>query len=202
MATPKLIGSGIATSMLASLCCITPVMGVVAGTSSLASSFAWLESCRPYFIGLTMGLLGLAWYQKIKQSKQIDCSCEKVSDPNFMQTKTFLGLVTALAIVLLTFPNYAQVFYPSSQKQVKQVVAQDKSKTRTIEYKISGMTCDACTLHVANEINKVAGILSLKVSYAHANALVTFDKTKTNVAQVQKAIQATGYKVSGATIKQ
>lgn len=119
-----------------------------------------------------------------------------------MQTKTFLGLVTALAIVLLTFPNYAQVFYPSSQKQVKQVVAQDKSKTRTIEYKISGMTCDACTLHVANEINKVAGILSLKVSYAHANALVTFDKTKTNVAQVQKAIQATGYKVSGATIKQ
>lgn len=119
-----------------------------------------------------------------------------------MQTKTFLGLITALTILLLTFPNYAQVFYPSSQNQVKQAVDYNKSKIQTIEYKISGMTCDACTLHVANEVNKVAGIFNLKVSYPSRNALVTFDKTKTNVGQVQKAIQATGYKVTDITIKQ
>lgn len=113
-----------------------------------------------------------------------------------MQTKKFLGLVTALAIVLLTFPNYAQVFYSSSQQQVAQPVARDKAKIQTIEYEISGMTCDACTLHVASEVNKVAGILNLKVSYASGNALVTFDKTKTNMEQVQKAIQTTGYKVT------
>ena len=119
-----------------------------------------------------------------------------------MQTKTFLGLLTALAILLLAFPNYAEVFYPSSKQQVAQSVTQDKSKTQTIAYKISGMTCDACTLHVANELNKVAGILNLKVSYSNANALVTFDKTKTNAVQVQKAIHATGYKVTATTIKQ
>ena len=48
----KLIGAGLLTAFAASLCCITPVLALVAGTSGLASSFSWLEPARPYFIGL------------------------------------------------------------------------------------------------------------------------------------------------------
>lgn len=201
MASTKLIGGGVIASLMASLCCITPVMALVAGTSSLASSFAWLEPYRPYFIGLTVVLLGYAWYQKIKQQKQMSCNCETETKPDFMQTKSFLSMVTVLALLMLAFPNYARVFYPAAKKQVTQGVVQDKAKTQTVEYKISGMSCDACTLHVANEVNKVAGILSLKVSYANGNALVAFDKAKTSVQEVQKAITATGYKVTETNIR-
>jgi mercuric ion transport protein len=109
-------------------------------------------------------------------------------------------LVTAVTFLMLAFPNYATVFYPAAKKQVTKEVVQDKAKAQTVEYKISGMSCDACTLHVANEVNKVADILSLKVSYANGNALVAFDKTKTSVQEVQKAIDATGYKVTETNI--
>jgi mercuric ion transport protein len=45
----KLIGAGLLTAIAASLCCITPVLALVAGTSGLASTFSWLEPFRPYF---------------------------------------------------------------------------------------------------------------------------------------------------------
>ncbi|MEL0215875.1 MAG: mercuric transporter MerT family protein, partial [Burkholderiaceae bacterium] len=66
----KLIGAGLLTAFAASLCCITPVLALVAGTSGLASSFSWLEPARPYFIGLTILVLGFAWYQMLKPKKE------------------------------------------------------------------------------------------------------------------------------------
>ena len=65
----KLIGAGLLTAIAASLCCITPVLALVAGTSGLASTFSWLEPFRPYFVGLTILVLGFAWYQKTKTEK-------------------------------------------------------------------------------------------------------------------------------------
>ncbi len=85
----KLIGAGLLTAIAASLCCVTPVLALIAGTSGLASTFSWLESFRPYFIGLTILVLGFAWYQKLKPKKQIDCNCETAEKPKFIQSKTF-----------------------------------------------------------------------------------------------------------------
>ena len=57
----KLIGVGVLTAISASLCCITPVLALLAGTSGLASTFSWLDPFRPYLIGLTILVLGIAW---------------------------------------------------------------------------------------------------------------------------------------------
>ena len=83
----KLIGAGLLTAIAASLCCITPVLALVAGTSGLASTFSWLEPFRPYFIGLTILVLGFAWYQKLKPKKQIDCNCETEEKPKAFSTQ-------------------------------------------------------------------------------------------------------------------
>jgi mercuric ion transport protein len=66
--TKKWIGAGIVAAIVASLCCIAPVIALLAGTSSMASTFSFLEPARPYLIGLTIALLGFAWYQKLKKS--------------------------------------------------------------------------------------------------------------------------------------
>jgi mercuric ion transport protein len=73
----KLIEAGLFTAIAASLCCITPVLALIAGTSGLASTFSWLEPFRPYFIGSTILVLGFAWNQKLKPKKQIDCNCNR-----------------------------------------------------------------------------------------------------------------------------
>lgn len=189
----KLIGAGLLTAIAASLCCITPVLALVAGTSGLASTFSWLEAFRPYFISLTILVLGFAWYQKLKPQKQIDCNCETDEKPKFLQSKMFLGIVTPFAIVMLAFPYYAHIFYPKTEKQI---IVVDKSNIQKVEFTISGMTCESCGEHVNHEVNKLTGIISSNASFENGNAIVEFDNSKTNIAKIEKAINSTGYFVS------
>jgi mercuric ion transport protein len=189
----KLIGTGLLSAIAASLCCITPVLSLIAGTSGLASSFSWLEPFRPYLIGLTILVLGFAWYQKMKPKKQIDCNCDTNEKPKFIQSKMFLGIVTAFAIAMLAFPHYSNIFYSKTEKQI---IVVDKSNIKKVEFKISGMTCTGCEETLNHEINKLTGILSSKASYEEGNTIVEFDNSKTNTTEIEKAINSTGYSVT------
>lgn len=189
----KLMGIGLLTAITASLCCITPVLALIAGTSGIALTFSWVEPFRPYLIGLTILILGFAWYQKLNTQKEIDCECDTDDKPKFSQTKTFLGIVTVFAIIMLAFPYYSGIFYPKTEKQI---VVVDKSDIKTTEFKISGMTCASCEAHVNHEVNKLNGIISSKTSYENGSAIIEFDKTKTNATEIEKAISTTGYKVT------
>jgi copper chaperone CopZ len=199
----KVMTVGILTAISASLCCITPVLALIAGSSGVASTFSWIEPFRPYFIGLTVLVLGFAWYQKLipkvfGTEKQADCECETGEKPRFIQSKSFLGLVTVFAALMLTFPHYAHVFYPKSDKQI---VIVEKLNIETVEFKINGMTCTSCAEHVNHEVNKLTGILKSEASYENGNAIVQFDNSKTTISQIETAINSTGYTVTDKQVK-
>jgi mercuric ion transport protein len=189
----KLIGTGLLTAITASLCCITPVLALIAGTSGIASAFYWIEPYRPYLIGLTILILGFTWYQKLKSQTEIDCECETEEKSKFVQSKKFLAIVTAFTIVMLTFPYYSGAFYPSTENKI---IVVDKSDIKITEFKISGMTCASCEEHVNHEVNKLNGVVNSKASYENGNAIIEFDKTKTNETEIENAISTTGYKVT------
>lgn len=189
----KLLSAGLIAAITASLCCITPVLALIAGTSGIASAFSLIEPYRPYLIGLTILVLGFAWYQKLKPRREIDCECETDEKPQFMQSKTFLGIVTALTIVMLAFPSYSGIFYPKTEKQI---IVVNRTDIKTIEFKISGMTCAGCEEHVNYKVNKLHGIISSKTSYKNGNAIIEFDSTKTHETEIEKAILSTGYKIT------
>ena len=189
----KLIGTGLLTAITASLCCITPVLALIAGTSGIASTFSWVEPFRPYLIGLTILILGFAWYQKLKPIKEIDCECDTDKKPKFIQSKTFLGIVTVFAIVMLAFASYSGIFYPNTEKQITVV---DESNLITTEFKIIGMTCASCEKLVNHKVNKLNGIVKSKASYENGNAIVEFDRTTTNEAEIEKAINSAGYRIT------
>ncbi len=190
--------AGLLTAVAASLCCITPVLALLGGASGLASSFSWIEPFRPYLIGLTVLVFAFAWYQKLKPQNQVDCDCEADNKKSFWQSKSFLGIVTVLAGLLIAFPYYAKAFYPKPQ-EIK-VVVEDKTNIQQAVFKIKGMTCESCTQHVNSEISKVKGIISFQTSYENANSTVKFDNSKTSVDSIAAAINSTGYKVVSQTV--
>ncbi len=189
----KLISTGLLAAFTASLCCITPLLAFIAGTSGLAATFSWIEPLRPYLIALTVFVLGFAWYLKLKPKKQLDCNCEKEDKIPFTQSKMFLGTVTLFAVVMLAFPYYSGIFYPTTEKQI---IIVDQSNIRKIEFTISGMTCASCGEHVNSEVNKLSGIISSEASYESRNAMVKFDDSKTNIDEIENAINGTGYVVT------
>ena len=195
--TNKFTSAGLISAFAASLCCITPVIALFAGTSSIAATFSWIEPARPYLIGVSVVALALAWYLKLKPQAANTC-CAVDGKPKFIQSKTFLMLITIFAAVVIAFPYYSKIFFPKTEKQI---VFVEKSNIQSAEFKISGMTCEGCTEEVKHEVNKLQGILKSEASYQNANAIVQFDNSKTNIAEIIQAINSTGYKVTQTKLK-
>lgn len=190
--TNKLLGSGIFAAIAASLCCITPVLALIAGTSGIASTFSWIEPFRPFFIGLTGLILLFAWYKKLSPKQEIDCNCEVEEKPKFINTKAFLGIITVFAVLMLAFPYYSGIFYPKSEKQISSATVYSFQK---VEFNLTGMTCSSCADHVNHEVNKLPGILKSDASYEKGNAVIEFDSTKIDLAEIKKTINSTGYTI-------
>lgn len=186
--------AGVILAITASLCCITPVLALLSGISGIAATFSWLEPARPFLIGFTVFILGFAWYQKLKPRKQeeIDCACEEDEKPSFWQSRIFLGIVTIIAIGLLTFPSYSHIFYGKNKNEISGV---KESSFAVASFSINGMTCAGCEEHVNHAVNQLQGVLESSADYEDGTAEVKFNAAKLSVDKIVDAINSTGYKV-------
>ena len=107
----KSIVTVIGATIAASLCCVTPVLAVLAGSSSLASSFSWLAPYHNYLVVFTVLVLLYAWYDKLKPSQDIECDCDNES---FFTGKIFLALVSVFTAIMLTFPQWGSEIFESA----------------------------------------------------------------------------------------
>jgi len=193
----KKIVTGIFAAIGASLCCITPVLAVLAGSTGLASSFSWMEPFRPYLIALTILVLAYAWWDKLKPAKEgIECACDpdengKVS---FWHTQTFLAIITIFSVVMLSFPYWGDSLIGG---QKEKVIIVDRTNVLKKVINIEGMTCSACEATVAKIGGEVNGVINISASTPKKQAVVEYDKTKTNIDEIMRAIGTTGYKPVG-----
>lgn len=107
----SLIGAIIA-GIAASLCCVGPLGLLLLGIGETwASTLTVLEPFRPFAIFITLGFLGIAFWQLYL--KPVKCeprtTCER---PCYLQTqRTLFWIITVILLLLLMFPWYAHWFY-------------------------------------------------------------------------------------------
>ncbi len=184
--------AGLLTAFASSLCCTVPLLTLLVGATGSAGAWAWLEPLRPYSIALTVGALGWAWYEQLKLKKTMECNCE-TNETAFWQTKAFLGIVTGIALLLLAFPSYSTWLYQDKNQASVQSV---HATTQQVVYvTIKGMTCQGCEHHIKQEVTKVKGVSAVDVSYKKGGATVKYDSKRTSLTDIEKAVNATGYKV-------
>lgn len=193
----KKIVTGVLAAIGASLCCVTPVLAVLAGSTGLASSFSWMEPLRPYLIALTIIVLAYAWWDKLKPKKAaIACACDANDEGkvSFWYTKTFLAIVTVFAIAMLSFPYWGASLIGG---QKEKIVLVDRSNLLKKTIDIEGMTCRACEATVAKVGGDVEGVINITASTPKHHAVVEYDKTKTDINTIMRAIGSTGYRPVG-----
>ena len=90
----------------ASVCCVLPVVVALAGVGSAALG-ATFEPYRPYLTGATLLLLGFAFYRAYRPDQTECAEGESCAVPNNRRRqRLLLWIVSAVAILLLTFPYY------------------------------------------------------------------------------------------------
>lgn len=70
-----------------------------------------------------------------------------------------------------------------------------KLDSTTKSLKIGGMTCASCSKAVERVVKKLDGTISANVNLATEKLTVEFEKEKTSLSEIKKAIEKSGYKV-------
>jgi len=65
--------------------------------------------------------------------------------------------------------------------------------------RIEGMTCDDCEASIAKGVNALTGIDSISANHEDSTAFVRFDSNKTNLDEINKAIEVRGFEVVAST---
>jgi Cu+-exporting ATPase len=87
---------------------------------------------------------------------------------------------------------------PTSKKEETINVAVGKSERSNLN--ISGMHCSSCAQIIERQLKKVPGVSEANVNFSAEKASVIFDPSQTNNAELVKAIEKAGYKVTAGQV--
>lgn len=114
---PKINGNGpliagVMAAIGASACCVGPLVLLTLGIGgSWVGSLTVMESYRPFFIGLALLFLGLA-FRKIYLLPQVCAPGTPCADPlTIQQQRLMFWVVAVLLLGLLAIPWLAPLFY-------------------------------------------------------------------------------------------
>ncbi len=157
---------GFIAAVIASLCCIGPVLIALLGFGSIAA-LSTFEVYRPYFIAFTVALLGFAFFLTYKKREVIceDGTCKHKSASKW--SKASLWIVTVLAGLAIAFPHLG--FAPQTQ------INESVDSTSTVTLKIEGMDCAACASGVEGSLAAIEGVRKARVDYEQGKATVDYD---------------------------
>ncbi|HKI89838.1 MAG TPA: heavy metal-associated domain-containing protein [Draconibacterium sp.] len=62
---------------------------------------------------------------------------------------------------------------------------------------VGGMYCDMCEKSIEKGVNQLDGITYVKASLNDSTAIVKFDASKTDLTEIEKAIEKRGYSIKG-----
>jgi copper chaperone CopZ len=193
------------SAIMASACCWLPLLLLAVGVSG-AGIAAALEEYRPYFMVITFGFLGAAFYYTYRPKKTTEtatghdcCAAEPAGGEDCCATgngrfnmkamnKIMLWGVTVMAILFLFFPSYVGAFLGGEGNTVTD------NMNRAV-FKVEGMTCEGCSAIAAKAIRAVPGVLAVEVNYEKGEAIVgTEICCPVPTEQILAALEKSGYK--------
>ncbi len=163
-------GSAVVAAVLASACCILPLVLGGLGISIVAVA-GFFESVRPYLLAVTVVLLGAAFY--FSYSRKRECAPGGESELPRLGLKRFnrsmLWFATLAVLALAFFPSYAVLF---AGDEIPPRPALDEVASETVVLSVDGMTCEGCAAEIQRQLIRVPGVLHAAVSFDTSEAIV------------------------------
>lgn len=200
------IGGAVIAALAASLCCIGPLLFVVLGVGAFGAATAF-ESARPYLLGATVLLLAFGFYRTYFRREQA-CAPGEVCAIKPVNRAGRIGLWLASAAVLAfaLSPYYighiAAAFVRSQPPVTRTTPAAAQASDgnapqaawESVTVQVEGMDCASCEMPIKAVLEKTPGVRSAAVSYERGNAQISYDPQQTDMNQIKRAIESTGYK--------
>jgi len=183
--------------LLASVCCIGPVVLGAVGLGSLGLATA-LAPLRPWFLVVTGVLLAVGFFLAYRPRPAAPCvTGEECARPaHHRNQRLALWLVTVLAVALVTYPSWAARLSPTMRS-----AAPAKGTSALVILDVEGMTCAGCAGEIERELGKVPGVASAVVRYEQRRAEVRMASQPSRAEQLIAAVERAGYRASPARLR-
>jgi mercuric ion transport protein len=104
----KAVVASVVAATAASVCCIGPVVAAVLGAGALGAASARFEPYRPWFLGLTMILLGVGFVSAYR--REPECADDNCATRSRRTAKIVLWISVVMVGLLTAFPYYMKWF--------------------------------------------------------------------------------------------
>jgi len=181
-------GGSILTAILASSCCIGPLVLAAIGVGG-ASFFAPIAKFRPIFIGITFAFIGISYYFTYGRKK---ACCPGESPKRRLWTQEIpLWVITVLAVGLTAF-TYTKDYIGT--RDVKTPL-ESKGDYKIVNLHVDGITCAGCAKTVESALFKVRDVRAVSVDLKSGEVKVGFKKDLDSVPiqEVLESLKKKGY---------
>ncbi len=193
------LGGGMFAALAASLCCVGPVLFALLGVGAFGASSVFL-SLRPYLLAVAVLALAFGFYRAYFRREACAPGEACATEPVSQASRAVLWIAAAGVLAFALSPYYvgyiAAAFTRSAQPapMAAPAVSTQTSALETVTVEVTGMDCQSCEVPIKAALNKTPGVRSADVSYERGNAQIDFDPQQTDMNQIKRAIDSTGYK--------
>jgi copper chaperone CopZ len=181
---------GILSVLIASICCVGPLLLILLGLGSLGIGAA-IGKYHWYFIVAALVLIAFSWRSYLKKKKT--CNLKGCQMENKRITLVILTLSTLIVSIFVALSLYTYMV----QKDFSRGITKSKLiETKTTIIPVEGMTCFTCEIAVSSSLKKINGVVDAKASAKEGKVYVKYDPSKTTIKQLIETINKTGYRAS------
>jgi len=189
---PAAVGAsrwGLLAALLATLCCVGPLIPVLLGLGVGAALFG-LDQYRPWFLGAGLALLGLASWRAVRRQRR-QCRRGQAPRPSAPVAAIF---VTGIGFYLLLQYGVAPALAGlASEKLARQdrtaaapagAAATGEESLPAALLKIDGMDCAACAVGVEEALRSHPGAREARVDWRGGEGEVVYDPSLTTLEAI------------------
>lgn len=197
------LGGSIFAAIGASLCCVGPILFALLGVGAFGASSVF-QSLRPYLLAVAVLAIAFGFYRAYFQRETCAPGEACATKPVSRASRAVLWIASLAVLAFALSPYYvghlAATFVKSKQQGTTQpAVTSPAENTQTnnlqiVTVKVEGMDCASCEMPIKAAVELTPGVRSADVSYERGEARVEYDAKQTNVDQIKRAIDSTGYK--------
>ena len=190
------IGGSMVAAVVASFCCILPIVFALTGITVLGAAGIFAE-WRRYLLAVTFALLGLGFYFAYRSApRQCEPGGACPRPATGRSGRLVLWIATPIVVALAAFPYYsalvAEIVMPPGTQAI--AALQPAPRLERLNLAIEGMDCPSCAVAIEKKLKAVPGVREAKVLYAQGRAEIDYDPSSASVDRLQGVIQEAGYR--------
>lgn len=188
---------GILTGLLASLCCITPVVLILLGLGSASFAFSFI-GLKPYFLVASILMLAVSFWFYFRKRK---CGFLAGVKSPFVLTTLAVHLILFIGSLYLLLPMVGPYVF-EKRLALSQDVAQHPPschlQLNIVSKSFNSLTCTSCQAALKYKLGQNPGVYTAEVDLGKSQALIHYNKEKVSSNQILKSVPS-GFKIRNKT---